>query len=48
MTKDNNHLGKFELAYSHTEVSQIEISFDNDRDILSISAQDKSTGKSWY
>jgi L1 cell adhesion molecule like protein len=50
MTKDNNHLGKFELTGippAPRGVPQIEVSFDIDSNgILNVSAQDKSTGKS--
>ena len=50
MTKDNNHLGKFELdgiPPAPRGVPQIEVSFDIDSNgILNVSAQDKSTGKS--
>ena len=50
MTRDNNHLGKFELTGippAPRGVPQIEVSFDIDSNgILNVSAQDKSTGKS--
>ena len=50
MTRDNNHLGKFELTGippAPRGVPQIEVSFDIDSNgILKVSAQDKSTGKS--
>ena len=50
MTKDNNHLGKFELTGippAPRGVPQIEVSFDIDSNgILNVSAEDKSTGKS--
>ena len=49
MTKDNNHLGKFELSGlppAPRGVPQIEVSFDVDANgILNVSAEDKSTGK---
>jgi len=49
MTKDNNHLGKFELSGippAPRGVPQIEVTFDVDANgILNVSAQDKSTGK---
>uniref|UniRef100_A0A914XFN1 Heat shock protein 70 n=1 Tax=Plectus sambesii TaxID=2011161 RepID=A0A914XFN1_9BILA len=49
MTKDNNHLGKFELSGippAPRGVPQIEVTFDIDANgILNVSAQDKSTGK---
>ena len=49
MTKDNNLLGKFELAGippAPRGVPQIEVSFDIDANgILNVSAADKSTGK---
>jgi len=49
MTKDNNLLGKFELAGippAPRGVPQIEVTFDIDANgILNVSAQDKSTGK---
>ena len=50
MTKDNNHLGKFDLTDippAPRGVPQIEVTFDIDADgILNVSAQDKSSGKS--
>ena len=50
MTKDNNQLGKFELAGippAPRGVPQIEVTFDIDANgILNVSASDKSTGKS--
>ena len=50
MTRDNNHLGKFELTGippAPRGLPQIEVSFDIDSNgILNVSAQDKSTGKS--
>merc|ERR1712213_174325 len=50
MTKDNNLLGKFHLdgiPPAPRGVPQIEVTFDIDaNDILNVSAQDKSTGKS--
>lgn len=50
MTKDNNLLGKFELAGippAPRGVPQIEVSFSIDANgILSVSAEDKGTGKS--
>merc|ERR1711934_127679 len=50
MTKDNNLLGKFHLdgiPPAPRGVPQIEVTFDIDANgILSVSAQDKSTGKS--
>ncbi|KAK6300051.1 hypothetical protein J4Q44_G00300840 [Coregonus suidteri] len=49
MTKDNNHLGKFELCGippAPRGVPQIEVTFDIDANgILNVSAVDKSTGK---
>ncbi|XP_041112339.1 heat shock 70 kDa protein-like [Polyodon spathula] len=49
MTKDNNHLGKFELSGippAPRGVPQIEVTFDIDANgILNVSAVDKSTGK---
>jgi heat shock protein 1/8 len=49
MTKDNNLLGKFELSGippAPRGVPQIEVTFDVDANgILTVSAQDKSTGK---
>jgi heat shock 70kDa protein 1/2/6/8 len=49
MTKDNNMLGKFELSGippAPRGVPQIEVTFDVNADgILTVSAQDKSTGK---
>ena len=49
MTKDNNMLGKFELAGippAPRGVPQIEVTFNVNADgILNVSAQDKSTGK---
>jgi len=49
MTKDNNQLGKFELAGippAPRGVPQIEVTFDVDANgILNVSAVDKSTGK---
>jgi heat shock protein 1/8 len=49
MTKDNNLLGKFELAGippAPRGVPQVEVTFDIDANgILNVSAQDKSTGK---
>ncbi|MBN3279767.1 HSP70 protein, partial [Polyodon spathula] len=49
MTKDNNHLGKFELLGippAPRGVPQIEVTFDIDANgILNVSAVDKSTGK---
>jgi len=49
MTKDNNLLGKFELTGlppAPRGVPQIQVSFDVDANgILSVSAEDKSTGK---
>jgi L1 cell adhesion molecule like protein len=49
MTKDNNLLGKFELAGippAPRGVPQIEVTFDIDANgILNVSAADKSTGK---
>ena len=49
MTKDNNLLGKFELSGlppAPRGVPQIQVSFDVDANgILSVSAEDKSTGK---
>ena len=50
MTKDNNLLGKFDLTGlppAPRGVPQIEVTFDIDANgILTVSAQDKSTGKS--
>ena len=50
MTRDNNSLGKFELSGippAPRGVPQIEVSFDIDANgILSVTAADKSTGKS--
>jgi len=50
MTKDNHPLGKFNLSGippAKRGVPQIEVTFDMDSDgILSVSALDKSTGKS--
>lgn len=49
MTKDNNLLGKFELAGippAPRGVPQIEVTFDLDANgILNVTAVDKSTGK---
>jgi len=49
MTKDNNHLGKFELSGippAPRGVPQIEVTFDIDANgILNVSAEDKTTGK---
>jgi L1 cell adhesion molecule like protein len=49
MTKDNNHLGKFELSGippAPRGVPQIEVTFDIDANgILNVSASDTSTGK---
>jgi len=49
MTKDNNHLGKFELSGippAPRGVPQINVTFDIDANgILNVSASDKSTGK---
>ena len=49
MTKDNNHLGKFNLEGippAPRGVPQIEVTFDIDANgILNVSAQDKGTGK---
>ncbi|CAJ0580277.1 unnamed protein product, partial [Mesorhabditis spiculigera] len=49
MTKDNNHLGKFELSGippAPRGVPQIEVTFDIDANgILNVTAADKSTGK---
>ena len=50
LTKDNNHLGKFELSGippTPRGVPQIEVTFDIDANgIINVSAADKSTGKS--
>ena len=50
LTKDNNHLGKFELSGippAPRGVPQIEVTFDIDANgILNVSAQDKTTGRS--
>ncbi|CAC5419684.1 HSPA1s [Mytilus coruscus] len=50
MTKDNNHLGKFDLTGippAPRGVPQIEVEFDIDANgLLNVSAQDKSTGNS--
>jgi len=50
MTRDNNHLGKFELSGippAPRGVPQIEVTFEVDANgILNVSACDKSTGKS--
>jgi len=49
MTKDNNHLGKFELSGippAPRGVPQIDVTFDIDANgILNVTAADKSTGK---
>lgn len=49
MTKDNNHLGRFELTGippAPRGVPKIEVSFDMDANgILNVSAKDQSTGK---
>ena len=49
MTKDNNHLGKFELTGippAMRGVPQIDVTFDIDANgILNVTAADKSTGK---
>merc|ERR1712038_1220116 len=49
MTKENNHLGKFELSGippAPRGVPQIEVTFDIDANgILNVTATDKSTGK---